>query len=227
MSIAINHQAICQTARLCFFLWAEGKEEEKTCFITSDKDGKLGWLRDVSPSQGLLQSAIWSTSVGAHTCTSNRRLKKPLRGRNVSQPPQFSVFVWCYEAEGKPSVCSWFSWTEYIHAVHPFFFTLRCCLERRKCCTAELEAELSFKSCGITGGKITFCNAIVPTLSLFCISLPLLSVGVQLLASSAKLRLSFFARLLLFDVSARPPVAQPPGGGARLQRRLFLALQPL
>ena len=25
---------------------------------TSDKDGKLGWLRDVSPSQGLLQSAI-------------------------------------------------------------------------------------------------------------------------------------------------------------------------
>ena len=30
------------------------------CFRTSDKDGKLGWLimRDVSPSQGLLQSVI-------------------------------------------------------------------------------------------------------------------------------------------------------------------------
>ena len=37
-------------------------------------------MRDVSPSQGLLQSAI------------NRRLKKPLRGRNVSH--QFLVFVW-------------------------------------------------------------------------------------------------------------------------------------
>ena len=35
-----------------------GSEEEKTSFRTSDKDGKLGlymW-RDVSPSQGLLQS---------------------------------------------------------------------------------------------------------------------------------------------------------------------------
>ena len=35
-----------------------GSEEEKTCFRASDKDGKLGWLRDVSPSQGLLQSEI-------------------------------------------------------------------------------------------------------------------------------------------------------------------------
>ena len=43
----------------------------------SDKDEKL--VRDFSPSQGLLQSA-------------NRRLKKPLRGRNVSH--QFLVFVW-------------------------------------------------------------------------------------------------------------------------------------
>ena len=39
-------------------------------FHTSDKDGKLGLFRDVSPSQGLLQSAI---------------LKKPLRWRNVPQ----------------------------------------------------------------------------------------------------------------------------------------------
>ena len=54
------------------------------CFRTSDKDGILGWLRDVSPSQGLLQPV-------------NRRLKKPLRGRNVSQPSQFPVFVWCSE----------------------------------------------------------------------------------------------------------------------------------
>ena len=46
-------------------------EEENTCRI-SDKDEKL--VRDVSPSQGLL-----------------RRLKKPLRGRNVSD--QFLVFV--------------------------------------------------------------------------------------------------------------------------------------
>ena len=37
-----------------------GFEEEKNCFRTSDKDGKLGLLRDVSPSQGLLQSAIRS-----------------------------------------------------------------------------------------------------------------------------------------------------------------------
>ena len=28
-----------------------------------------------------------------HTCTSNRRLKKPLRGRNVYQQSQFPVFV--------------------------------------------------------------------------------------------------------------------------------------
>ena len=28
---------------------------------TSDKDGKMGLLRDVSPSQGLLQSAILQT----------------------------------------------------------------------------------------------------------------------------------------------------------------------
>ena len=52
-------------------------EEEKTCFKTSDKDGNMGSLsRDVLPSQGLLQSAIASLR--------NRRLKKPLRGRNVS-----------------------------------------------------------------------------------------------------------------------------------------------
>ena len=34
----------------------QGSEEEKTCFRQSDKDGKLGLLRDVSPSQGLLQT---------------------------------------------------------------------------------------------------------------------------------------------------------------------------
>ena len=39
------------------------KEEEKTCFRTSDKDGKLGLLRDVSPSQGLLQSVISQTEA--------------------------------------------------------------------------------------------------------------------------------------------------------------------
>ena len=49
---------------------------------TSDKDGNMGRLRDVSPSQGLLQS---------------RRLKKPLRGRNVSQPSHIPVLVWCFE----------------------------------------------------------------------------------------------------------------------------------
>ena len=74
-------------------LWySAGSEEEKTCFRTSDKDGKLGWLRDVSPPQGLLQSAIcadWRSDF--------RRLKKPLRGRNVSQPSQFPVFVWCFD----------------------------------------------------------------------------------------------------------------------------------
>ena len=37
--------------------FGEGSEEEKTCFKTSDKDGNMGSLsRDVSPSQGLLQS---------------------------------------------------------------------------------------------------------------------------------------------------------------------------
>ena len=44
---------------------------------TSDKDGNMGSLRDVSPSQGLLQSAI----------------EKPLRGRNVSQTSHIPVFV--------------------------------------------------------------------------------------------------------------------------------------
>ena len=57
---------------LDFFFWSnltfcepvltlEGSEEEKTCRI-SDKDEKL--VRDVSPSQGLLQSAIntWTRS---------------------------------------------------------------------------------------------------------------------------------------------------------------------
>ena len=40
-------------------LFLNGSEEEKTCFKTSDKDGNMGSLsRDVSPSQGLLQSAI-------------------------------------------------------------------------------------------------------------------------------------------------------------------------
>ena len=38
----------------------QGSEEEKPCFRISDKDGKLGLLRDVSPSQGLLQSAKWA-----------------------------------------------------------------------------------------------------------------------------------------------------------------------
>ena len=42
-------------------------------FRKSDKDGKLGLWRDVSPS------------------------KKPLRGRNVSPQSQFPVFVWCSE----------------------------------------------------------------------------------------------------------------------------------
>ena len=42
-----------------FYNWFQetGSEEEKTCFKTSDKDGNIGRLRDVSPSQGLLQSA--------------------------------------------------------------------------------------------------------------------------------------------------------------------------
>ena len=48
---------------------------------TSDKDGKLGWWRDISPSQGLLQSAILkqvfssskpTNSVGIKGLTSNR-----------------------------------------------------------------------------------------------------------------------------------------------------------
>ena len=43
----------------------------------SDKEEKLVRSRDVSPSQGLLQS-----------------VKKPLRGRNVSRSHQFLVFVW-------------------------------------------------------------------------------------------------------------------------------------
>ena len=34
---------------------------------TSDKDGKLGWLRDISPSQGLLQYVIWSTRTSVPT----------------------------------------------------------------------------------------------------------------------------------------------------------------
>ena len=45
------------------FISIIGSEEEKTCFRTSDKDGKLGWWRDVSPSQGLLQSAIAVISI--------------------------------------------------------------------------------------------------------------------------------------------------------------------
>ena len=53
------------------------RKQDFACFKTSDKDGNMGNLsRDVSPSQGLLQSAISQTR--------NRRLKKPLRGQNVS-----------------------------------------------------------------------------------------------------------------------------------------------
>ena len=45
---------------LCTTLYRNliGSEEEKACFKTSDKDGNMGRLRDVSPSQGLLQSVI-------------------------------------------------------------------------------------------------------------------------------------------------------------------------
>ena len=40
-----------------------GSEVQKNCFKTSDKDGNMGSIiRDVLPSQGLLQSAIQSQS---------------------------------------------------------------------------------------------------------------------------------------------------------------------
>ena len=48
-----------------------GSEEEKTCFRTSDKDGKLGWLTDVSPSRGLLQSAMQSAAGVVRRRSSN------------------------------------------------------------------------------------------------------------------------------------------------------------
>ena len=48
-----RHQRSCCTSfSTCRF------RRGKTCFKTSDKDGNMGSLRDVSPSQGLLQSAI-------------------------------------------------------------------------------------------------------------------------------------------------------------------------
>ena len=59
---------------------ASGKEKIFLALKTSDKDGNMGSLRDVSPSQGLLRSA-------------NRRLKQPLRGQNVSQTSHVPVFV--------------------------------------------------------------------------------------------------------------------------------------
>ena len=44
----------------------EVQKRKKTCFKTSDKDGNMGSLiRDVSPSQGLLQSAIESQTEEA------------------------------------------------------------------------------------------------------------------------------------------------------------------
>ena len=65
---------------LCVFKLLKGSEEEKTCFKTSDKDGNVGRLRDVSPSQGLLQSA----SPGSYW---NAFLWKKLLKRNALHPP--------------------------------------------------------------------------------------------------------------------------------------------
>ena len=59
------------------------------CFITSDKDRKLGWLRDVSPSQGLLQSAIWSTSVGTGLVLQIANWRSPWEGETSLNHPNF------------------------------------------------------------------------------------------------------------------------------------------
>ena len=67
----------------------ERSEEEKTCFRTSDRDGKLGWQRDVS------LRGFFSLRFSKIEIFENRSLKKPLRGRNVSQP-SIPVFVWSW-----------------------------------------------------------------------------------------------------------------------------------
>ena len=52
---AVFSSLICQGV---YFFWHFFQKFRHRGFRTSDKDGKLGWSRDISPSQGFLQSVI-------------------------------------------------------------------------------------------------------------------------------------------------------------------------
>ena len=56
-------------------------------FKTSDKDGDMESLRDVSPSQGLLQSAICEIADW----------RSPWEGETSLKTSHIPVFVWCFE----------------------------------------------------------------------------------------------------------------------------------